>query len=107
MMEPSAQAERLFLGRLSLVLFVVGPLVFFALVALHDIPAMLFLVLAELMAMVCGVLGRKSLTGKIAIVGLCVLLAWSSVTYICFRSVSARMEQRHNELKDINSHRRP
>jgi hypothetical protein len=104
-MEPSTEKETLFLGWLAIVLFVVGLLGYPVLLALRaDIPATLFLVAAELMALVFGVLGRKSLTGKIAIGGVCLLLVWSSATYAFYYSARVREEQRAHDARD--EHRR-
>jgi len=110
MMEPLAQKERAFLGQLALVLFAVGILgstMIFALRAPDDL-AMIFLVVSELLALVFGTFGRKSLTGKLALGGVLILAIWSSITYICYLNVRAHAEQSFhdvlNQARDKRGH---
>jgi hypothetical protein len=47
---------------------------------------MIYLLVAEALALILGWMGHRSLPGKIAVGGVCLLVVWSLVTYILFLS---------------------
>ena len=81
-MDESNDNQRTVLGKWALILFVGGLLVPFVIAAFcggqgvhrHGHPALGFAVAAEILALVFGIIGRKSLYGRIGMIGaICVL----------------------------------
>ena len=80
--------DKNFLARLSLILFVIGITSPFLLMILtREDVAMGFGVVTEILALVFGVISWKHRFGKIAVIGVCILIAISGVRYIAYLSL--------------------
>ncbi len=85
--------DKTFLARTALVLFVVGLTIPFliAIFASEDI-AMWFGAISELLALVLGILSWKHTFGKIATVGVSILIALSGFQYIAYLNLKKHGE---------------
>ena len=80
-----------FFSRYALALFVVGLVGYVPLVAFAaDYFAAAFLVIAELLALVFGILGWRHTPAKVAVIGVLVVVVWLGVTYAMFTKANHR-----------------
>jgi hypothetical protein len=100
MTEPVEPKQRAFLGQVAIVLFVVGILGSLALGGLRaDDWAVAFLMASEALALVFGVFGRKSLTGRLALGGIVVLAFVALINYVVFRVIRADMDRTFDDRR--------
>ena len=82
----------------SLTLFVVGLLGYIILLAFTAFEvAAGFLVVSELLALVFGIIGWLEKPGKVAVIGVCILMLCSGVSYLFFRSASQNIQEQMEE----------
>ena len=91
--------DKKLIARWALALFILGLLVpvIICLFAPFEVAAV-FGVLAEVLALVLGIIGWRELCGKIATLGVVVLIAWSGVTFGFYSAARQRaMEVEQHE----------
>jgi hypothetical protein len=93
-----------FFAYLAVVLFVVGLVGHFLIVAMGaDLPFMLFLPASALTALLFGFLGRDFLPGKIAIGGVCALAILLALTCGLFVLLTKSAQNGHGQVQILGS----
>ena len=75
-------------GHIALALFIIGLLLPFLIAAISSVDlAMGFGVVSEILALIFGILGWQTKTGKVAVIGFIVLILFTGINYILWANI--------------------
>ena len=95
-------SDKKFLARLALILFVCGLTIPFIITIFADESiAMGFGVVAEVLALILGVLSWKHIFGKVVTVGVVILMALAGGQYIGYLNLKANVEDEMRQTMEV------